>query len=61
MYFTCEMEHSHMKINFTCEIFVSHVELKQFTYEIFFNVKLHVKFLYGLIQNSQVSVPCFVN
>ena len=36
-----------MKINFTYEIFISHVELKQSMYEMLFSyVKLHVKFLY---------------
>ena len=40
------METSHMKINFTYEIFISRMELKQFTYEILFSyVKLHVKYL----------------
>ena len=29
-----EMEDSRMKINFTYKIFISHIELKQFTYEI---------------------------
>ena len=30
MYFACEMNDSHMKINFTYEIFISLVELKHF-------------------------------
>ena len=30
------MADSHIKINFTFEIFDSHMELKQFTYEILF-------------------------
>ena len=29
MYFTYGMEHSQMKINFTHEIFILHMELKQ--------------------------------
>ena len=44
--FTYEMEPSQMKINFTCEIFISHKELKQFTNDILFpNVKIKGKFL----------------
>ena len=44
MYFTYEVEDSHMKINFTYENFVSRMELKQFTYEILFlSVILRVK------------------
>ena len=43
MYFTYEVEYSHMEINFTHEIFIPYMELKQFTYEILFSyVKLHV-------------------
>ena len=46
MYFTWKMEHSLTKINFTYEIFISHVELKQFTYEVQFSyVNFHVKLL----------------
>ena len=45
MYFTYEIEDSQMEINFTYENFISHMELKQFTYEILLSyVKLHVKF-----------------
>ena len=40
------MEDSQTKINVIYEIFISHMELKQFTYEIpFLYVKLLVKFL----------------
>ena len=46
MNFIYEMEPSHMKISFTYEIFISHMELKQSTYEILFSyVELRVKFL----------------
>ena len=49
--FTCEMlvyetRITHMEINFTYEILISHMELKKFTYEILFSyVKLNVKYL----------------
>ena len=36
MYFAYEMEDLLMKIHFTYDIFISHMELKQFTYEILF-------------------------
>ena len=46
MNFTYEMEPLHVKLNFTYESFISHMELKQFTREKLFSyVKLHVKFL----------------
>ena len=46
MHFTYAMEDSHMKINFIYEILISHMKLKQFTYEILCSyVKFHVKFL----------------
>ena len=46
MYITNEMEHLDMEINFTYEIFVSHMELEQFTHEKLFSlVKLYAKFL----------------
>ena len=44
------MENLHVKINFTYEIFITHIdiELKQFTYAILFPyVKLDVKFFNG--------------
>ena len=37
MNFEHEMEYSRIKINVTCEIFISHMELKQFKYEILFS------------------------
>ena len=41
-----------MKINFTYEIFISHTELKQFTYEISFSyVKLHFKLFVRINRN----------
>ena len=43
---TYEMGHSHIKINVTYEIFMSHIELKQFTCGMLFSyAKLNVKFL----------------
>ena len=49
MNFTYEMEPSHMKINFTHEIFILDMELKKCLYVILFSyVKLYVKFLQGL-------------
>ena len=46
MDFTYETEDSRMKINITYKIFISHMELKQLTFEILFlYMKLHVKFL----------------
>ena len=40
------MEPSHVKISFTSEIVISHMELKQFTYERLFSyMKLHMKVL----------------
>ena len=45
VYFTYEMKDLRMKINFTHEIFILHMELKQFAYETFSSVKLHVKSL----------------
>ena len=46
MYFTYEVADSHKKINFTYEIFISNMELEQFTYEIIFSyVRLYEKFL----------------
>ena len=35
MYFTCEMENSHVEINFTYDIFISHIALKQVAWNIF--------------------------
>ena len=37
MNFEHEMEHSRIKINVTYEIFTSHMELKQLTYEMLFS------------------------
>ena len=49
MYFKYEIEDSHVKINFTYELFISNVELKQFTYAILSSyVKLYVRFMQGL-------------
>ena len=46
MCFTYKIEDSSVKINFTYEIFISRMELKQFTYGILFlYVRLSVKFL----------------
>ena len=49
------MEDSHMKINFTNEIFISHMELKQFTYEMLF---LYVKFLEARVMSWVPKVNC---
>ena len=38
MYFMYEMEHSHMKINFTYEMFISYMELKHFTLKCYFHM-----------------------
>ena len=38
MHFICEIERTRMKINFTYEIFILHMKLKQFAYEIFVKV-----------------------
>ena len=48
MYFTYEMKHSNIKVNFTYIIFISRMELKQFTYKILFSCeRLDVKFSFG--------------
>ena len=48
MFILNETELSRVKINFTCEVSISHMEMKQFTYEILFScVKLRVKFSFG--------------
>ena len=43
-YFTDEIEDSRVKINFTYEIFISHIKLKLFIYAILFSL---VKFQIG--------------
>ena len=49
MYFIHEMQPSYMKINLTHEIFISDMELNQFTYEILLSyVELNVKFCKGV-------------
>ena len=58
MYFAYEVEPSHTNNNFTYEIFVSHMELKYFLYEILFSyAKLHVKFTLGLLWIPHISLP----
>ena len=42
------MEDSRIKINFSCEIFISHVELKQFTSNAGFHINLVPRVLFPL-------------
>ena len=50
------MEDSHLKIKFTFQMFISFMELKQFTYYVrsFSYVKLHVRFLYRYLSYQKI-------
>ena len=67
MTFKCEVEDSRLKTNLTCEVFISQMELKQFTYKILFSyVKLQVKFshqpcwLTRCLQSCLCTIKCRV-
>ena len=49
MYFTCEMEDPLMKIDFTHELFISHMELKHFQgRDIFKKYGRHIHMILGM-------------